>query len=101
MKQFDPSTLDFDNPSALFRLEDRLKDLLGGRLYYDPYFISRGGFRGDEEVLKPGGRLWIWEPTRPSHGIPAKEVRSLMSQAGLQEVSAEEEKNSFKGIFMK
>lgn len=192
MKEFDPSTIDFDNPSALFRFEDRLKGLIGGPLYYNPYFNSRGGFRGDEEVLdfgcgggistrsiagclnrggrvtgvdissyftararkrledcenarilhgqitdldladrsfdvisivhvihdimkekrsavvealgellKPGGRLWIWEPTRPSHGMPAEEIRGLMAEAGLREISAEEEKNSFKGIFQK
>jgi ubiquinone/menaquinone biosynthesis C-methylase UbiE len=190
MKEFDPSGFDFDNPSALFRFEDRLKGLIGGPLHYDPYFRSRGGFRGDEEVLdfgcgggvstrsiaagltrggsvtgvdissyfserarqrvyrypnarilrgditemdipresfdlisiihvihdiararrsatvqvlgallKPNGRLWIWEPTRPSHGMPAEEVRSLMEEAGLREVSAEVDGGAFKGVF--
>ena len=192
MKEFDPSSIDFDNPSALFRFEDRLKGLIGGPLYYAPYFRSRGGFRGDEEVLdfgcgggvstrsiaarltqggsvtgveislyfserarqrvarrhnarvlhgeiseldlprqsfdlvsiihvihdipgarrcatvqalgsllKPSGRLWIWEPTRPRHGMPAEEVRSLMGEAGLREVSAEIQGNAFKGVFEK
>ena len=190
MKEFDPSGFDFDNPSALFRFEDALKGLIGGPLYYAPYFRSCGGFRGDEHVLdfgcgggastrsiaarltrggsvtgvdissyfserakkrvahhtnarilrgriteldlppqsfdlvsiihvihdipgagrpatvqalaqllKPGGRLWILEPTRPSHGMPAEEVRALMDEAGLKEVSADSEGNAFKGIF--
>jgi ubiquinone/menaquinone biosynthesis C-methylase UbiE len=192
MKEFDPSGFDFNNPSALFRFEDRLKGLIGGPLYYAPYFRSRGGFRGDEQVLdfgcgggvstrsiaaeltqggsvtgvdisayfserarkrvarypsarilhgeitevglkpqsfdlisivhvihdiprakrsatvqalaavlKANGRLWIWEPTRPSHGMPAGEIRGLMEEAGLKEVSAEVERNSFKGVFEK
>ena len=192
MKEFDPSGIDFNNPSALFRFEDRLKALIGGPLYYAPYFRSRGGFRGDEQVLdfgcgggvstrsiaaaltrggsvtgvdissyfserarkrvarypsarilhgeitevdlksqsfdlisiihvihdiprarrsatvralgvllKPQGRLWVWEPTRPSHGMPAEEIRDLMGKAGLREVSAEVEGNAFKGIFEK
>jgi len=192
MKQFDPSIFDFDNPSALFRFEDWLKGLIGGRLYYDPYFETRGGFRGDEEVLDFGcgggvstrciaaklnqgggvtgvdissyftvkaqkrlagysnarvlrgeimdlalpqqsfdlisiihvihdiakekraetvralagvlkslGRLWIWEPTRESHGMPAEEIRRLMVEAGLREASAETEGSSFRGIYEK
>ena len=192
MKQFDPSVIDFDNPSALFRFEDWLKGLIGGRLFYNPYFETRGGFRGDEQVLdfgcgggvstrciaaklsqggrvtgvdissyftakaqkriegcsnaevlqgeitdlslpqrsfdlisiihvihdipkekravtvraladvlKPRGRLWIWEPTRQSHGMPAGDIRRIMAQAGLLEVSAETEGSSFKGIFGK
>ena len=192
MKEFDPSGIDFNNPSALFRFEDRLKALIGGPLYYAPYFRSRGGFRGDEQVLdfgcgggvstrsiaaaltrggsvtgvdissyfserarkrvarypsarilhgeitevdlksqsfdlisiihvihdiprarrpatvralgvllKPQGRLWVWEPTRPSHGMPAGEIRDLMEKAGLREVSAEVEGNAFKGVFEK
>jgi ubiquinone/menaquinone biosynthesis C-methylase UbiE len=190
MKEFDPTGIDFNNPSALFRFEDRLKGLIGGPLYYAPYFRSRGGFRGGEDVLdfgcgggvgtrsiaaeltrggsvtgvdissylserarkrvarypsacilrgeitqldlprksfdlisivhvihdiprakraatvrllgallKPDGRLWIWEPTRESHGMPAEEIRGLMAEAGLREVSADEQGNAFKGVF--
>ena len=192
MKEFDPSGIDFNNPSALFRFEDSLKGLIGGPLYYAPFFRSCGGFRGDEQVLdfgcgggvstrsvaseltrggavtgvdistyfserarkrvarypsarilrgeiteldlprrsfdlisivhvihdiprarrsatvqalgallKPGGRVWIWEPTRPSHGMPAEEIRGLMDEAGLGEVSVQIEGNAFKGVFEK
>ena len=192
MKEFNPSEIDFDNPSALFRLEDRLKGLLGGPLFYEPYYRSRGGFRGDEqvldlgcgggigtrcisdhlirggrvtgvdissyftakakrrltargnaeilrgeigelnlaeeffdlitithvlhdiprvkrsttvqalaEVLKPGGRLWIWEPTRPSHGMGVDEIRALMGEAGLREISAQVGSKDYRGIFEK
>jgi ubiquinone/menaquinone biosynthesis C-methylase UbiE len=192
MKEFDPAVLDFDNPSPLFRFENWLKGLIGGPLYYEPYFRSQGGFRGDEQVLdfgcgggvgtrciaasltgggevtgvdtssyftkkarrrveglanarilhgeigeldlpqqsfdlitimhvlhdvvkdkrraaiaaleallKPKGRLWIYEPTRPSHGMPSEEIRRLMAEAGLREVSGEEQKSSYKGIFEK
>jgi hypothetical protein len=52
-------------------------------------------------LLKPGGRLWIWEPTRPSHGMPAEEIRGLMEKVGLREVSAEAQGNAFKGVFEK
>ena len=180
----------FNNPSVLFRFEDRLKGLIGGPLYYAPYFRSLGGFRGDEQVLdfgcgggvstrsiaveltrggsvtgvdsssyfserarkrtaryssarilcgeiteldlprqsfdlisiihvihdiprikrsatvralgallKSGGRLWIWEPTRESHGMPAREIRGLMHEADLREVSGEVQGHAFKGIF--
>ena len=192
MKQFDPSVFDFDNPSFLFRLEDRLKSLLGGPLMYRPLFKRQGGFRGNERVLdygcgggistrciaamltqggkataidiskyfielaqkrlesfpnaevlqgdirklaieegvydvvsvihvihdivvegrlptvqalaralKPGGRLWILEPTRMSHGMPVAEIRELANKAGLTEVESEIGKNSFRGIFQK
>ncbi len=192
MEGVDLGGVDFENPSALFRFEDRLKALVGGPLLYAPYFRSRGGLRGDEQVLdfgcgggistrciaaaltrggsvtgvdistyfselarhrvarcpnarvlrgeitelnlprgsfdlvsiihvihdipkarrsatvqavasllKPKGRLWIWEPTRPSHGMPGDEVRALLEQAGLRELSAELRAKAFKGIYEK
>jgi ubiquinone/menaquinone biosynthesis C-methylase UbiE len=52
-------------------------------------------------LLKSNGRLWIWEPTRPSHGMPAEEIRQLMNEAGLKEVSAASEGNAFKGVYEK
>lgn len=38
--------------------------------------------------LKPGGKLFVREPTRPRHGMPAEEIRALMRQCGLREIQA-------------
>ncbi|MBN1677727.1 MAG: class I SAM-dependent methyltransferase [Candidatus Thermoplasmatota archaeon] len=46
--------MDFERPSALFRLEDRLKAVLGERFLYRPFYEKNGGFRGDERVLDFG-----------------------------------------------
>jgi len=54
MKQFDPTGYDFDHPSWHFRLEDRLKALLGEPLFYGPLFDRQGGFQGREKVLDFG-----------------------------------------------
>jgi len=40
--------------------------------------------------LKPEGRLFIQEPTKESHGMPASEIRRLMVAAGLRERSLTE-----------
>lgn len=37
-------------------------------------------------ALKPGGKLWIREPTGEDHGMSATEIRELMREAGLEEV---------------
>jgi 2-polyprenyl-3-methyl-5-hydroxy-6-metoxy-1,4-benzoquinol methylase len=44
---------DFENPSTLFILEDKLKGLLGGPLLYNPYFKTFG-LKGNESVLDFG-----------------------------------------------
>jgi ubiquinone/menaquinone biosynthesis C-methylase UbiE len=44
---------DFEHPSVLFVLEDRLKSLLGGPLLYNPYFKTFG-LKGNEKVLDFG-----------------------------------------------
>ena len=41
----------FEHPSALFVLEDKLKGLLGGSLLYNPYFKTFG-LKGNESVLE-------------------------------------------------
>jgi ubiquinone/menaquinone biosynthesis C-methylase UbiE len=51
--------------------------------------------------LKPGGAMYIWEPTKISHGMPAEEIRELVSRSGLQELSHEKTKSSYKGKFLK
>jgi len=37
-------------------------------------------------LLVPGGTLYLREPTRPSHGMPADEIRELFAAAGFEEV---------------
>ncbi|MFC2052392.1 class I SAM-dependent methyltransferase [Chloroflexota bacterium] len=44
---------DFEHPSTLFILEDKLKGLLGGPLLYNPYFKTFG-LKGNESVLDFG-----------------------------------------------
>jgi ubiquinone/menaquinone biosynthesis C-methylase UbiE len=44
---------DFDHPSVLFILEDKLKALLGGPLLYNSFFKTFG-LKGDESVLDFG-----------------------------------------------
>jgi ubiquinone/menaquinone biosynthesis C-methylase UbiE len=45
--------VDFEHPSFLFSLEDKLKGLIGGPLLYDSYYRSFG-LKGDERVLEFG-----------------------------------------------
>lgn len=44
---------DFEHPSTLFILEDKLKGLLGGHLLYNPYFKTFR-LKGNERVLDLG-----------------------------------------------
>jgi ubiquinone/menaquinone biosynthesis C-methylase UbiE len=44
---------DFEHPSILFVLEDKLKVLLGGPLFYTPYYRTFG-LKGNENVLDFG-----------------------------------------------
>lgn len=46
--------------------------------------------RAIADALRPGGRLYIREPTKPTHGISGHEVRRLASAAGFTEVRADE-----------
>jgi ubiquinone/menaquinone biosynthesis C-methylase UbiE len=41
-------------------------------------------------LLRPGGRLFVREPTSSRHGIPAAEARKLLAGAGLAETLATE-----------
>jgi ubiquinone/menaquinone biosynthesis C-methylase UbiE len=44
---------DFEHPSILFILEDKLKVLIGGPLFYNPYYRTFG-LKGNENVLDFG-----------------------------------------------
>ena len=52
-------------------------------------------------LLKPGGRLWIWEPTRESHGMPVGEIRDLMASSGLTESARRISEKAYEGVFLK
>jgi len=51
--------------------------------------------------LKDSGTLFLWEPIRTSHGMPAQEIKELMSKAGLREVVNKQSKSTYKGEFKK
>ena len=53
MNDYEFNKYDFENPSFLFVLEDKLKGALGGPLFYNPY-IKSFKLRGDELVLDFG-----------------------------------------------
>jgi ubiquinone/menaquinone biosynthesis C-methylase UbiE len=181
--------VDFESPSFLFALEDKLKGALGGPLLYGPYYRTFG-LKGDESVLdfgcgggagsrclasllserghltcvdvshhwiekarrrlrkypnaeckagdiraltipdasfdvisvfhvihdiapgerqetvnalcrklKETGTVFVREPTRESHGMPAAAIRALFADAGLRETRHEETKSEYRGRF--
>lgn len=49
--------------------------------------------------LKAGGKLFLIEPTKPSHGMPVSEIEMLMKRAGLTELEKTVKKNSFFGAY--
>ena len=52
-------------------------------------------------TLKTGGKLFIWEPTKPSHGMPAEEIRKLLTEAGLDEAECDANDSKYKGKYVK
>jgi len=126
---------DFEHPSILFILEDKLRTLFGGPVLYNAYF-NTFGLKGNEcksghirelqipdssfdvisvihaihdiapedgqdivktlsLTLKAGGFFFIREPAKRSHGLPAEQIRSLLSGAGLGEIAHEESKSEY------
>jgi len=53
MGNYEYKQIDFEHPSFLFVLEDRLKNLLGGPLLYNPYFKTFK-LTGNENILDFG-----------------------------------------------
>jgi ubiquinone/menaquinone biosynthesis C-methylase UbiE len=187
MEEYEFKKVDFENPSFLFVLEDRLKNLIGEPLFYRPYFDTFG-LKGDEKVLdfgcgggsgskvllkylsdggnlkaldvsnywiekaekrlkkysnasciagdirgvkiddnefdvisimhvihdieptqrqdvvialckklKKGGRLFLREPIKQSHGMPVEEIRTLFSGGGLKEQNFKIERREYIG----
>ena len=50
-------------------------------------------------LLRPGGRLFVREPTAAKHGMPAREARKLLGDAGLQETLATQGRAPVLGVF--
>jgi ubiquinone/menaquinone biosynthesis C-methylase UbiE len=51
--------------------------------------------------LRPGGFIQLREPTKPRHGMPVAEIRSLMSGNGLKESSSTAKKSEFSARYLK
>ncbi|MBN1189942.1 MAG: class I SAM-dependent methyltransferase [Dehalococcoidales bacterium] len=49
-------------------------------------------------LLKENGKIFLREPLKISHGIPLRVIRSLLSGAGLKEVSFTENGTVYRGI---
>ncbi|HEY55476.1 MAG TPA: class I SAM-dependent methyltransferase [Dehalococcoidia bacterium] len=53
------------------------------------------------QVLKAGGRVFVREPTRKSHGMAVGEIRRLFAAAGLSETEYRETKSEYMGRYEK
>jgi 2-polyprenyl-3-methyl-5-hydroxy-6-metoxy-1,4-benzoquinol methylase len=51
--------------------------------------------------LMPGGRFFIREPVKESHGMPVEEIRSLMKSAGMEETVGRVTKSEYLGEYRK
>ena len=58
-------------------------------------------FKTVVERVRPGGSLLIWEPTRPSHGMPVSEIHNLAETNNFELIKKEQKKSSFLGIFQR
>jgi ubiquinone/menaquinone biosynthesis C-methylase UbiE len=52
-------------------------------------------------VLEAGGRVWVREPIKKSHGMAASEIRRLFAAAGLAETEYKETKSEYIGRYQK
>jgi hypothetical protein len=48
-------------------------------------------------LLRPGGKIFLREPVKESHGIPADEIDKLIEVAGFIKTSGIEKKKRFMG----
>jgi ubiquinone/menaquinone biosynthesis C-methylase UbiE len=51
--------------------------------------------------LKTGGRFFIKEPVKESHGIPVVELRKIFTRAGLKEIENHITKTKYTGTYIK
>lgn len=71
IQEYQFKQVNFDKPSPLFVLEDRLKDLIGEPFFYKPYFTTFG-LKGDETVLDFGC----------GGGVGSRCLRKLLNKQG-------------------
>ena len=71
MSEYQFKQVDFEHPSCLFVLEDMVKGLIGGLLFYKPYFRTFG-LKGNVKVLDFGC----------GGGVGAKYLSEFLSEQG-------------------
>lgn len=71
MSDYQYTPVDFDHPSFLFLLEDKLKSFLGGFMFYNSYLKSFG-LKGTEKVLDFGC----------GSGIGSRHILKLLNKNG-------------------
>ena len=62
--------------------------------------LFRSAVNALSEALKPGGVLYIREPTSGRHGLPAAEIVDLMTHAGLRKTTLSEGRAFLLGRFL-
>lgn len=60
--------------------------------------LRQGVIHALSSILKNDGKLFIREPIKEGHGMPADEIRELMRNAGLHEIRFSEGKLAFVGL---
>jgi ubiquinone/menaquinone biosynthesis C-methylase UbiE len=69
-------------------------------MLHDVEAADRAAFVGEvARLLRPGGRLFLREPSHGRHSMPPREVRDLTAAAGLVETRSEEGKTTFAGAW--
>ncbi len=71
-----------------------------------PARIQREKMRIVLTKLKKGGKVFLREPTSAGHGIAPEEVRAIMRENGLREISSAPGKSpqgvpTFQGVYVK
>lgn len=74
-------------------------------IHYMLHDVEKGFRPGVVEAvadkLKFGGKLYIREPSKTSHGMSSTDIRRLMTDNGLREVSAVQTKKYFEAVYEK
>ena len=51
------------------------------------------------KLLNKNGKIFIREPIKESHGMPASDILTLFTNSGLKEIRSDSGKTEYKGIF--